>query len=177
MLDLRFERAKTLCHTNRSCRSLDSCCATTHAQRNSNKVCVALTPALREVGHLAGPRTHRGDHGRRRLAHRACAALRAISRRRSGARWAARPGPPLSPPIRPSAAACGLASIDTLRDRSTSRRSVGAPHAGHGDPIASVPLGSVITPSTSHTKHWRLRLSSCLPEGVPGRAVRLWADP
>jgi len=44
------------------------------------------------------------------LLHRASAAFLAISRRRSGVRLAARAGPPLAPPRRPSAAAWGFFS-------------------------------------------------------------------
>ena len=85
--------------------------------------------------------------------HRARAAAFAISRLRLGLSAAARAGPPLSPPSRPSAAACGLGSRARTRRVSTSTRSVGARQRLQGGPMTSVSSGSVCCSRKSQTRH------------------------
>ena len=99
------------------------------------------------------------QHGAHRVAYRlarfqrARIARRAISRRRWGLSASARAGPPLRPPSRPSATACGF--LETSRSRSTAVRSVGAPQLGQGGPISSVNVGSRTSCSASQTRHRR----------------------
>lgn len=84
---------------------------------------------------------------------RVCIARRAISWRRCDVSALARAGPPLRPPSRPSATACG--SLGRSLSRITAMRSVGAPHVEQGGPITSVRVGSWASCSASHTRHRR----------------------
>ena len=103
----------------------------------------------------APPQVPSPDAGQSRVPQRARAAALAMARRRLGLRAAARAGPPLRPPRRPRAAACGFGSCASVRRAMIPIRSVGAWQRVQAGPISSAPSGSVICCTKSQARQRR----------------------
>ena len=101
------------------------------------------------------PRVPSPDARQSRLPQRARAAALAMARRRLALRAAARAGPPLRPPRRPRAAACGFGSCASVRRAMIPVRSVGAWQRVQAGPMSSVPSGSVTCWTKSQTRQRR----------------------